>query len=178
MPTNLLRALILLSALLCACTVQVGAKDQNQVANAGTEAQEKEVRAAAKSVAALLDAGRYDDIWNQAGPILVAKTSKQEFSDYVLALRRPLGVAGSRKIKGFGFPSRLEGAPPGTYGLIAVDTDFANAKHVEEKFVFQQIDGQWKLIGYWLSKKFTFGTSGMSNNSFKPNLLRYIKSVA
>lgn len=107
-----------------------------------------------------------------AGPNLSAKSTRQEFERYISTLRAPLGAAGKRMIKGFGFPTELDGAPRGQYGLIAVETDFANAKGVEEKFVFEFVGGEWRLIGYWLSKKFTIGAADMPNNSLKPTPLR------
>ena len=116
------------------------------------------VRAAAKALAARLDGGQYDEAWAMAGPNLSARTTQEEFVRYVSTLREPLGAAGKRTIKGFGFPTELEGAPQGQYGLITVETDFANASAVEEKFVFELVAGKWRLVGYWLSKTFTIGT--------------------
>src|SRR5690606_25081019 len=110
-----------------------------------------------KAVAALFDEGRFAESWAMAGPILESQTSEQEWARHVAMLRKPLGAAGKRTIEGFGFPKELEDAPPGEYGLIGVRTDFANAEAVQEKFVFQRVEGEWKLVGYWLSKTFKVG---------------------
>ena len=53
----------------------------------------------------------------------------------------------------------MAGAPAGQYGIIGLETDFANAKSVDEKYVFQRVGNEWKLAGYWLSKKFTVGAN-------------------
>ncbi|WP_162125758.1 DUF4019 domain-containing protein [Pseudoxanthomonas wuyuanensis] len=150
---------LVLVALLSACTVQVGGSAEDEQVNTGTAVQQEEVRAAARTIAALFDEGRFAESWALAGPVLKSQTSQQEWARHVATLRKPLGAAGKRTIEGFGFPKELDGAPPGEYGLIGVRTDFTNANAVEEKFVFQRVGTEWKLIGYWLSKKVTFGVS-------------------
>jgi hypothetical protein len=164
--------LILLVALLSACKVQVGTGAEDEQVDTGSAIQQAEIRDAAKAVAAMFDDGRFAESWSLVGPILESQTSQEAWARHVATLRKPLGAAGKRTIEGFGFPKELEGAPPGEYGLIGVRTDFANAKSVEEKFVFQRVGGKWKLAGYWLSKKVTFGASSGPNNSFKPKPLR------
>jgi hypothetical protein len=164
--------LVLLVALVPACTVQVGNSAKDEQVDTGTEVQQEEVRAAAKAVAAMFDEGRFAESWAMAGPILESQTSEQEWTRHVAMLRRPLGAAGKRTIEGFGFPKELDDAPPGEYGLIGVRTDFANAEAVQEKFVFQRIGGEWKLVGYWLSKTFKVGAGNRPNNSSKPTPLR------
>ena len=163
--------LIFLATFLCACTVQSGAAEKGAAVDTGTEEQQAAVRAAAKAVAGRLDAGQYAEAWAMVGPNLSAKSTQEEFARYVSTLRAPLGAPGKRTIKGFGFPTTLEGVPRGQYGVIAVETDFANANAVEEKFVFEFVGGNWRLIGYWLSKKFTMGATGLPDSSFEPKLL-------
>jgi hypothetical protein len=146
---------LLLILLLCACSVQVGANGQADSANSGTKEQQEQVLAATKSVATMIDAGHYLDSWKFVGPTLQAQTTQQDWASYIAALRTPLGTRGSSKLLGYGFPTKIAGAPSGQYGVIGLETDFANAKGVEEKFVFQRVGNEWKLVGYWLSKKFT-----------------------
>jgi hypothetical protein len=164
--------LTFLVTLLCACAVQSSAAEKDAAADTGTEEQQAGVLAAAKAVASSFDAGKYVEAWAMVGPSLSAKSTQDEFAGYVSTLRATLGAPGKRTVKGFGFPAAMEGLPQGQYGLIAVETDFANAKAVEEKFVFEFVGGKWRLIGYWLAKEVTIGAAGMPNNSFKPKLLR------
>ncbi|OOG43237.1 hypothetical protein B0E52_09885 [Rhodanobacter sp. C06] len=129
--------------------------------------QQEQVFAAAKSVAKMFNSGEYAESWKLLAPILKAKTTQQEWSKYVSTLRTPLGTPGASKVQGFGFTKTMADAPPGQYGIIELETDFANIKGVQEKFVFQYVDKKWKLAGYWLSKKFTIGTSHAPNSAFE-----------
>jgi hypothetical protein len=154
-PSLLLALVIALSG----CTVSFGGDQQgNEPANAGSEDQQKSVIAAAHRIVDLFDQDRFDDAWPLVGPMLQSRTSKAAFSSSVKALRKPLGTAGHRDVKGFNFLEAVDGVT-GEFGLVAVETDFENAKSVEEKFVFQKIGGEWKLAGYWLSKKVTLGAN-------------------
>lgn len=147
---------------LAACSFQVNDPARDQPANPGTRVQQEEIHAAATAVAALLDEGRYADAWDTVGPLLVAQTNREQWARNLALVRTPLGAPGQRTVAGFGFPESLDDAPPGEYGLVGYRTDFANAAAVEEKFVFQRINGTWKLAGYWLSKKMTLGTDDSS----------------
>jgi hypothetical protein len=148
---------LLVAVLLCACTIQTGTAAHGEPVNGGTEAQQGEVRDAARAVSKLLDAGKYADVWALAGPTLSASSNKEAFVSFLTGIRSRLGAPGKRIVKGFGFPTELEGAPKGQYGLVAVTTDFANADDVEERFVFELVDGNWRLAGYHVSKTMTFG---------------------
>ncbi|TNY29158.1 hypothetical protein BV505_06850 [Thermomonas haemolytica] len=160
-----------LALALGACTVSVGNNGQDdQPVDVGNTEQQKSVVAAAHVAAQLLDAGQFEQLWELSGPMLKDKTPRAVFVAGMKAMRGPLGVAGHREVQGFNFPRALDGVQ-GDFGLIGVETDFANAKAVQEKFVFQRVNGQWKLVGYWLSKKVTFGAN-TPNNSSKPTPLR------
>jgi hypothetical protein len=152
------------------CTVSVGKHPDSEPLNVGTEEQQKSVIAATRAVAKLLDASQFELVWDQSGPMLQAQASRTAFTTSIKAMRNTLGPAGRRKIKGFNFPKVIDGVQ-GDFGLIGIETDFANAESVEEKFVFQKVGGRWRLAGYWLTKKVKFGAN-TSNNSFKPNPLR------
>lgn len=156
MHTRILTVL-LLAILSSACTVQVGGNEDSQSVDSGTVAQQKELRDATRAVAKLFDDGRYSESWALVGPVLQAQTNQETWARHVAVLRTPLGQPGKRTIKGFGFTTEIDGAPLGEYGIIGVETDFSNATNVEEKFVFERASGEWRLAGYWLSKKFTMG---------------------
>ena len=149
---------LLLSAIFAsACTVQVGGNEDSQIVDSGTAVQQEELRDATRAIAKLFDDGQYSESWALVGPVLQAQTNQQAWARHVTALRTPLGQAGKRTIKGFGFTTEIDGAPPGEYGIIGVETDFSNANDVEEKFAFERASGEWRLVGYWLSKKFIIG---------------------
>jgi hypothetical protein len=161
-----------LALALAGCTVTFSSNEQDkQPINPGTVEQQKSVSAAARQIAFLFDHDRLDEAWALTGPMLRNQTSRLAFIAGVKAFRSSLGPAGDRVIKGFNFPKELDGVK-GDFGLIGVETDFANVQAVQEKFVFQRLGDQWKLVGYWLTKKRSFGPMKTSNNSFKPKPLR------
>jgi hypothetical protein len=169
-----MRMLSLLLALILSlpgCTVSFNDGAASEEVNLGTEEQQREVLAAAKRVADYLDRGQTQEVWALTGPILRAQASERVFSSTVGGLRKPLGAAGHRDVKGFNFPTELDGHK-GTFGLVAAETDFALAQNVEEKFVFQRVGSEWRLIGYFVSKKLTLGARHTPNHSFKPTPLR------
>ena len=154
-----LLATTILALALGGCTVSFdsGSQDSKAVIT-GTTEQQTSIIAAAHQVIDLLDHERFDEAWSSAGPILQGQTSSAAFASGIKSMRDSLGAPGHREIKGFNFPGVLDGAK-GDFGIIGIETDFANAKAVQEKLVFQKVDGQWRLAGYWLTEKTTFGAS-------------------
>ncbi|SFR95058.1 Protein of unknown function [Dyella sp. OK004] len=122
--------------------------------SAGTEAQEQEAAAAAKAFFNELDADHMEETWANAGPALKATSTSLTWAATLQALRSASGKAITRKVKGYGFTHHLANAPPGEYVAIGFDTKFTNATAVE-KVIFQKDQGQWKVVGYFLSKSFT-----------------------
>ena len=154
-----LLAVTILALALASCTVSFdGGSQDSKAINAGTAEQQKSIIAAAHQVIDLLDQERFDEAWSTAGPMLQGQASRTAFASGIKTMRDSLGAPSHRKIKGFNFPSVLDGVK-GDFGIIGIETDFANANAVQEKLVFQRVDGEWKLAGYWLTKKVTFGAS-------------------
>ncbi|QWP75875.1 DUF4019 domain-containing protein [Lysobacter sp. K5869] len=150
-------AAAMLAATLPACKVQVGPsqKKQAEAVNIGTEAEQRELLRAAEAVAKDLDAGRYAAAWAKSSPTLSKQTNQEQFTKIISRMRGAVGAPGKRKVKGFGFESELDGLA-GRFGTIAIGTEFARLKTGEEKFVFEHVDGKWKLVGYFLSGKVKF----------------------
>jgi hypothetical protein len=161
--------LILLFSLLTACSVQVSPSAEDEQVDAGSAAQQEELVAAVKVVARMLDDGRFAEAWSLVGPSLQSQTSSEEWARNVAMMRKPLGAVERRTGKGFAFPKELDDAPPGEYGLLGASTDFANAKAVEEKFVFQRVGGKWRLVGYSLAKTITVGEPSEPSERVGPN---------
>lgn len=154
-------SLLLASVLaLCGCTISFNpGQDREAPVDTGTAAQQASVLAAARRVADCFDRDRFDEAWALTGPMLRASTNQALLSSTVRLLRKPLGAPGHRKVKGFNFLKAIDGVE-GDFGLIAIETDFEKANDVEEKFVFQKIGDEWKLAGYWLSRKVTLDGEG------------------
>jgi hypothetical protein len=99
-----MRALLLALILaLPGCTVSFNNGAASEEMSVGTEEQQREVLAAARQVADHLDRGQTREVWTLTGPILRAQASERVFSSTVGGLRKPLGTAGHRDVKGFNF---------------------------------------------------------------------------
>jgi hypothetical protein len=94
-----------------------------------------------------------NETWGQASPYLQQISSQTIWSTGIGAFRSSAGAFKSRKLKGIGFTHTLDGVPVGDYAAVAFDTTFANST-VEEKVVLQNDQGEWKVLGYFLSKSF------------------------
>ena len=147
--------LLVLGIVLTACSVSLGTGEEQEI-NAGTGDQQREVVAAARRVAGHLDEGRYGEVWASTGPMLRSRSTQEQFIANLVLIRKPLGRGGQRDIRGFSFPTELEGHT-GEFGLVALGTDFERLENVEEKFVFQRIESEWKLVGYFVSTTVTLG---------------------
>jgi uncharacterized RDD family membrane protein YckC len=124
-------------------------KPEQKPDSPGTPAEQEELHQAARSVAARLDAGEYGEAWDAAASVMQAKMLRAAFVTMMTGGRTPLGAAGARRVVGTGLFEHMDGAPPGHYGVFVIQTDFANVKAVQEKFVFLRVGQEWKLAGYW-----------------------------
>ena len=145
---------LLLALMLVGCSSKSDTESENNNSTAGTPEQQQSIISAAENVVALMDKNQMGAVWDLSGPMLRNRTSKTTFVTGIFVLRSPLGSPGERKVAGFNFSNKLEGFT-GDFGMIFITTDFENAKEVEEQFVFQKIDGKWKIIGYFISKTYT-----------------------
>lgn len=154
-----------LAATLCACKAQVTPSQKKQAesadadasVNAGTEAEQLELLRAAEAVAKDLDAGRYAAAWAKSSPSLTKQANQEQFAKSISRMRGLVGAPGKRKVDGFGFVNEIDGVA-GRFGTIAIGTEFARLKTGQEKFVFEHVDGKWKLVGYFVSGKVKFGS--------------------
>ena len=81
-------------------------------------------------------------------------TTEGVWATSIRALRSTVGSYKARKLKGIGFTHTLDGVPPGDYAAIGYDSIFSNAS-VQEKVVVQKEGGEWKVVGYFLTKTFS-----------------------
>lgn len=153
--TRLFAAVLVLLAL-TACRVNKGSSAD--AVEAGTREQQARAAMAADRFLKQLDSGDIDGTWEQASPHLHQITNRADWANAVRTMRKAMGAVRGRKVKGFGFTHAIDGIPPGDYVAVVLDTEFAAAK-VEEKVVLHQDQGRWKPVGYFLSKRLTFGAA-------------------
>ena len=100
-----------------------------------------------------------DAAYAHTGELLRKTLSQAQFKTMMLGLRSTTGAIQSRTRIGGGFSPTLEdGVPPGRYCVLFFKTKFDNST-MQEKVVLALEGGQWRVVGYWLSKDFYFKPS-------------------
>ena len=99
----------------------------------------------------VLDEGRYGTGWESAAAYLREGVPKLRFETAIQAVREPLGIVVSRKIRTAQHSRVLPGAPPGDYVVMQFTTRFANGPPVVETVTaIREPDGAWKAAGYFI----------------------------
>ncbi len=146
--------LLMTTFLLTGCNVSFNdGSSKAAKSEAGTEAQQTAVAKVAGAFLSKLDSGDVQETWSQASPYLQKISNQTAWATGIETLRSSVGAFKSRKLKGIGFTHTIDGAPAGDYAAIAFDTTFANSS-AEEKVVLQNSRGEWKILGYFVSKSF------------------------
>jgi hypothetical protein len=133
-------------AALVGMLVGVGAPDARPA-----ETREDAAQAAAASWLKLVDAGQYEESWEQAAALFKKALTSAKWKEAVGPVREPLGAVTSRKVKSRQYTEQLPGAPDGKYVVIQYDTVFANkASAVETVTPMLDTDGIWRVSGYFV----------------------------
>src|SRR5262245_23273852 len=115
------------------------------------DAPEDAAQAAAESWLKLVDAGNYDESWDQAARLFKGSVTKEHWRDAIGGSRGPFGRPVSRKLKSREFRERLPGAPDGKYVVVMFDTVFEKkAAAVETVTPMMDPDGKWRVSGYFI----------------------------
>ena len=106
---------------------------------------------AAQTWLARIDAGGYEQSWNDAADYFREKISKDQWIEALTKARAPLGGVVARKIRTAAYARDLPGAPPGDYVVAQLDTRFENRPLAEEVVTaMREKDGTWKVAGYYI----------------------------
>lgn len=119
--------------------------------NPGTEAQRQEVVERSRYILSLIDGGDIDELMLNAAPRMKEMVNNVALKATLTGFQAMYGEVVNRNVHGFGFPSVLEGER-GTYAVIAFLTDYENAEGTEEQIVYQLVDGEWLVLGYFPNK--------------------------
>ena len=66
-------------------------------------------------------------------------------------MRRPLGKALSRKLRGATYRTEVPGAPPGEYVVLQYDTQFEKLAGATETITpMREKSGVWRVSGYYI----------------------------
>ncbi len=100
---------------------------------------------------ALVDDADYGGGWDAAASLLQDASPKDDFTQSVEGVRKPLGAVKSRTFAQAEYSKALPGAPDGEYVVIQYNTVFENkAQAVETITPMLDWDGTWKVSGYYL----------------------------
>ncbi len=135
--------LLLLSAVGVALGLGLAAQDH--------EDEEAAAIAAAEAWLATVDAGDYEDSWDEAASAFQMAITKADWARALRGARGPLGALTSRTATRSSYQTSLPGAPDGEYVIIQFESSFANkASAVETVTPMRDEDGAWRVSGYFV----------------------------
>lgn len=112
---------------------------------------EKAATEYAKAWLELIDAGKYDQSWQEAALYVRNLVPKDDWQRSMQGARLPLGKLISRQLKATHYTTSAPGAPDGEYVIIQYNTSFENKKTaVETVTPMLEQDGKWRVSGYYI----------------------------
>lgn len=112
---------------------------------------EKAATESAKAWLELIDAGEYDQSWQEAALYVRNLVPKDDWQRSMQGARLPLGKLISRELKATHYTTSAPGAPDGQYVIIQYNTSFENKKSaVETVTPMLDTDGKWRVSGYYI----------------------------
>ena len=117
----------------------------SMIANAG----DREAMTAAEEWLALVDAGEYNQSWLTANKTLKEQSEKDDWENYLKAIREPLGKIISRKVTRTRTVTQIQGMPDGEYFQVQFEVKFVNKSGMERMTVAKE-GGGWKVAGYMM----------------------------
>ena len=106
--------------------------------------------AAATSWLAFVDAGEYDNSWDNAAKLFKSQITAQQWGTAIAGARGPMGAVKSRELTSANYATSLPGAPDGEYVVLQFTTEFANKKAAVETITPMLDGGTWRVSGYYI----------------------------
>lgn len=99
----------------------------------------------------LIDAGRYDESWDEASEMFKKSIGKAEWKKAIETARKPIGPLRNRKIRTSQYIVNPDGAPEGEYVMIQYDCSFEGLPNAVETLTpMKDKDGVWRVSGYYI----------------------------
>jgi hypothetical protein len=108
---------------------------------------EDDAAAAGQKWLSLVDAGKYEESWNQASSMFRHEVALEQWFAALKRSRAPLGDLVSRTPSRVEFSKFLRGAPEGDYAIIHFTTAFTS-KSATERLTLVKEDGRWQMAAY------------------------------
>ncbi len=108
--------------------------------------------AAARDWLALIDGGRWEESWQQAGILFRSQITSGRWTQQVQPVREPLGAVVSRQLVSTDAAGDLPGAPAGEYAVLQFRTEFANMQDTIETVTLARDETGWAVIGYFIKR--------------------------
>ena len=146
---------LLFMMMLVGCNVSFSTGEASDLPDptGGTEAQQAEAASAARRYLEMIDSGDFQGTWDHSGSALRAQTSEFAWKNMLKLTARTLGGSQERELEGFGFSTRIDASVPvGEYVLVQFKNTSGNAT-TTEKVVMQKDQSEWKIIGYFVTKR-------------------------
>ena len=154
----------IVSILLVSVLLSGGCKSKKPPAEPATEPQaepipepktnpeaEKAAIQTARAWLELIDAGEYDQSWQEAALYVRNRVPKDDWQRSMQGARQPLGKLISRELKATHYTTSAPGAPDGEYVIIQYNSSFENKKSaVETVTPMLEQDGTWRVSGYYI----------------------------
>ncbi len=106
---------------------------------------------AAEAWLALVDAGRYEESWEQASGYLKSVVGREQFVQSLRATLPPFGEVKSRELQSRQYATSLPGAPDGEYVVLQYWSSFAHKESAVETITpMRDEDGTWRISGYYI----------------------------
>jgi len=141
--------------LLAACNISFSTGETSDLPEptGGTGEQQAEAAAAARKYLTMIDSGDFQGIWDHTGPTIRAQTTEFAWKNMLKLTARTLGGTQERELDGFGFSTKIDASvPDGEYVLVQFKNVSGNAT-TTEKVVMQKDQSEWKIIGYFVTKR-------------------------
>jgi hypothetical protein len=112
---------------------------------------EQEAIRAALAWLELIDAGNYEESWDEAAEYLRRVVAREQLAQSLRGAREPLGEVASRTLESRQYATTLPGAPDGEYVVLQYRSSFANKQSAVETITpMRESDGSWRVSGYFI----------------------------
>jgi len=107
--------------------------------------------AAADKWLKVVDKGNYEQSWKDGSELFKGAITKEQWSQALNGLRKPLGKLEKREITSKKYSTKLPGVPDGQYYIFEYKTSFQNKEEtIETVTAMLDKDGKWRVAGYFM----------------------------